>query len=306
MFQIRYPFLVTGAANKIFMSILYISVFLLLLVTNGFSKIPVTTTTPDQQGSTPCVCQPHGPPPCVCEPRVLKSGINLDIITKLLTPTNTYYDAKYWEFQRPMGEIGGTLEQWKFREYIPTEANCLDFGAGGGFLLHGLTKCKGKRGIELNPHAIQHASQTLMIDLNNDIAMIPDDWADVIISNHALEHVLCPWCELKRLLPKLKKETGRVIFVIPAAGRSDDWTGAPDVNFHIYSWSPKTLGNLFASAGFIDIQVDILAHQWPDNPMSVYQEDGEMGFIQKGQQKNREGPLPGCEYQIRVVASRPS
>jgi hypothetical protein len=144
------------------------------------------------------------------------------------------------------------------------------------------------------------------INLTNDIDTVPDDWADIIISNHALEHVLCPWCELKRLLPKLKKGTGKIVFVVPAAGRSDDWTGAPDVNFHIYTWSPKTLGNLFTSAGFIDVRVDILAHQWPDDPMSIYQTEGEQSFILKGKQKNRESPYGGCEYQVRVVASRPT
>lgn len=249
-------------------------------------------------------------PLCVCPSRpagVQRAGTEgLDLMIKqLFEPDDTYYDSRYWEFQRPMGEIGGTLEQWKFRDYIKQESNCLDFGAGGGFLLYRLQNCRQKLGVELNPHAVMHARTAFGIELTNDLDKIPNDWADVIFSNHALEHVFCPWCELRRLLPKLKKGTGKLVFVIPAAGRNDEWTGAPDVNFHLYSWSPKTLGNLVTSSGFTDVQVDILAHQWPDNPMSVYETEGEHSFIMKGQQKNRESPYGGCEYQIRVVASRP-
>jgi len=38
--------------------------------------------------------------------------------------------------------------------------------------------------------------------------------ADVIISNHALEHTLHPLQELEALLPKLKPG-GKVVFVVP-------------------------------------------------------------------------------------------
>jgi SAM-dependent methyltransferase len=230
--------------------------------------------------------------------------VNRDIVVKLLAPPSdsSYYDAKYWEFQRPMGEMGGVLEQWKFRDYIPPGANCLDFGAGGGYLLNNLQKCAEKLGVEINPHGIVNARNSFGITLFNSTDLVPENWADVIISNHALEHALCPWCELRKLRNKLKVGTGRLIFVVPAAGRNDDWTGTPDVNNHVYTWSPKTLGNLVSSAGYVDVQVEILAHQWPDNPMAVYRDDGEESFIKQGQVKNQKDPLSGCEYQIRVVA----
>jgi SAM-dependent methyltransferase len=260
-------------------------------------NLPVARPLKSAQQDCPlCVCTPS--------PSVPKSESDL-LFHQLFSPDDTYYDAEYWEFQRPMGEIGGTLEQWKFRDFIQKGSNCIDFGAGGGFLLHGLQNCNEKLGVELNPHAVAHARDKFGIQLTNDFKTIPDEWADVIFSNHALEHVLCPWCELKRLLTKLKKGSGRLVLVIPAAGRNDDWTGAPDINFHLYTWSPRTLGNLVSSSGFIDVKVDILAHQWPDNPMTIYQTEGEQSFIAKGQQKNKESPYGGCEYQIRVVASRP-
>lgn len=229
------------------------------------------------------------------------------IITALFEPTRkTHYDVDYWNFQRPMGEMGGILEQWKFRSLILPGSNCLDFGAGGGFLLNGLVNCKQKMGVELNPHAASYAKDFFGITLVNNTDLIPDRWADVIISNHALEHVLCPWCELFRLRHKLKPLTGKLIFVVPAAGRNDHWKGSPDVNFHVYTWSPLTLGNLVTSAGFTSVAVDILAHQWPDDPMTVYTNEGEASFIEKGRQKNAESPFGGCEYQLRVVANSPA
>jgi hypothetical protein len=231
----------------------------------------------------------------------------LKIASQLFYPQEIHYDKSYWDFQRPLGEIGGVLEQWKFREFILPGSNCLDFGAGGGFLLNGLSKaCSGRMGIELNPHAALSAWTNFGIRLVNNTDLIPDDWADFIFSNHALEHTFCPWCELVRLLPKLKITTGKLVFVVPAAGRKDLWAGTPDINYHINTWSPQTLGTLLYSAGYRDVQVDVLAHQWPDDPMTVYQNEGEASFIEKGKNKNENDPLTACEYQIRVIARRMS
>lgn len=285
-------------SQKMFeVSTFYVGLIVFCLWIHTTENLPVKRTLTQVQDPLPS---------CSCTPNTFqqKSGKDL-LVLQLFKTDDTYYDLKYWEFQRPMGEIGGTLEQWKFRDFISTGSKCLDFGAGGGFLLHGLDNCKERLGIELNPHAVMHARTVLKIQLKNDIDEIPDEWADVIFSNHALEHVLCPWCELKRLYLKLKKGSGRLIFVVPAAGRNDEWAGSPDVNFHLYSWSSRTLGNLVSAAGFTDVRVDILAHQWPDDPMSIYMSEGENSFIAKGQEKNRNSPYPGCEYQIRVVASRP-
>ena len=41
------------------------------------------------------------------------NAVNSHIALQLFEPTETYYDASYWEYQRPMGEMGGLLEEWK-------------------------------------------------------------------------------------------------------------------------------------------------------------------------------------------------
>jgi 2-polyprenyl-3-methyl-5-hydroxy-6-metoxy-1,4-benzoquinol methylase len=123
----------------------------------------------------------------------------------------------YWDWQAGLGELGGLLERWKFEALIPPGSNCVDFGAGGGFLLHNLPDelCSNKMGVEINPHARKFAMDSFRIPLVNHSMYLGDNWADVIYSNHALEHVLCPWCELVQLKEKLKPNTGKIIFVVP-------------------------------------------------------------------------------------------
>jgi hypothetical protein len=53
--------------------------------------------------------------------------------------TTSYYDKKYWSWQKGMGEQGGILEQWKFKHIIQQGfsdrqlanqlTRCIDFGA---------------------------------------------------------------------------------------------------------------------------------------------------------------------------------
>jgi hypothetical protein len=75
--------------------------------------------------------------------------------------------------------------------YLPSL--CLT-GAGGGFLILNLKECDEKLGVEINPLAREEALNERNIHLVASCSDLPDMWADVIISNHALEHVFCPWC----------------------------------------------------------------------------------------------------------------
>jgi 2-polyprenyl-3-methyl-5-hydroxy-6-metoxy-1,4-benzoquinol methylase len=236
------------------------------------------------------------------------SVMELDISKKLFADQLDTYSAEYWQFQYPLGKMGGVLELWKFEPLISPGSTCVDFGAGGGFLLHNLpdSLCAMKMGVEVNPHGRANALSEFGLHIVNNSRYLPDDEVDVVISNHVLEHVLCPWCELLKLLHKLKRGTGRAVFVVPHASQRDEWTGTPDVNNHISTFSPNTVGHLFAAAGFERIKVETLKHQWPDNAMDVYQKEGKDAFIQKGMEKNAAAAYPGCEVQLRVIGYRPA
>mmetsp|Transcript_32285 Transcript_32285/g.82232 ORF Transcript_32285/g.82232 Transcript_32285/m.82232 type:complete len:352 (+) Transcript_32285:404-1459(+) len=214
------------------------------------------------------------------------------------------YSASYWEYQRPIGEIGGKLNLWKFRDFIPPDARCVDFGAGGGFLLQNMQDCKEKVGVEVNPYAIQHADEKFGLKLVNNSRYLTPNWADVIFSNHALEHVLCPWCELVRLKTKLRKG-GSVVFVVPSAsGKFDFWKGR-NSNNHISDFSPNVLGHLFEAAGFAVKKVEHLWHQWPGglHAIEMYETLGEDQFLLAGRSEIERDPNPANEVQIRILAT---
>ena len=45
--------------------------------------------------------------------------------------TLKYYDKKYFDWQKSVGEFGGKANLFKFEEYISETSDILDFGAGG-------------------------------------------------------------------------------------------------------------------------------------------------------------------------------
>lgn len=179
-----------------------------------------------------------------------------------VAPTNagetSYYDSNYFEWQRQMGEFGGIVELFKFQPHIKPTDRVIDFGCGGGYLLKNL-QCAEKLGLEINPNARKTAAEQGITTVAN-VTDVTDNWADVIISNHALEHTFRPLDEVQSLLPKLKKG-GKIIFCVPLEKQSPYVPN--DVNQHLYTWSEMNLGNLFATAGFSVESVREIKFKWP-------------------------------------------
>src|SRR5688500_8495323 len=121
-----------------------------------------------------------------------------------------HYDEEYFNWQKRIGAFGGWAELIKFEEFITPEMKVIDFGCGGGFLLHNIV-CYEKIGIEVNDAARETLSE-FGIKSFKCVTEIPDDWADCIISNHALEHVTDPFNQITLLKKKLKSG-GKIIFV---------------------------------------------------------------------------------------------
>ena len=159
--------------------------------------------------------------------------------------------------------FGGRANSFKFNRSIKPNDTVIDFGCGGGFLLKNLN-CSERLGIEVNASAHQQIIENGVRPFLSPKALLDErgaECADVIVSNHALEHTLNPLLELKSLLPLLKKG-GKVHFVVPCDNISYSWKDN-DINFHLYSWSPMNLGNLFVEAGFEVIEVNPYIHKWP-------------------------------------------
>jgi SAM-dependent methyltransferase len=175
-----------------------------------------------------------------------------------------HYNSKYFSWQKKIGNFGAKANKFKFIKDINPQTRVCDFGCGGGYLLNNLD-CKEKIGIEPNPVARVEAKNT---GINKIYANIKECLKyhkykiDLIISNHALEHTTCPLEEIKNLKLLLAKR-GRIHFVVPCENISYLYNPAKDKNYHLYSWSPMTLGNLFNEAGYKVIFSRPLIHKWP-------------------------------------------
>jgi SAM-dependent methyltransferase len=135
----------------------------------------------------------------------------------------------------------------------------LDFGCGGGYLLKNIN-CGLKAGVEINRSAAEIARKN-GIEVYGSVGEVPDNYVDVIISNHALEHTRQPLLELQTLHSKLEAG-GKIIFVVPCESVTRSYN-PNNVNYHLYSWSPMSMGNLFTEAGFSVLESKPYIHKWP-------------------------------------------
>jgi len=172
-----------------------------------------------------------------------------------------HYGLAYWNYQQSIGKHGACLQKFLFEDFISPEDVILDFGCSGGFLLNQF-ECARKIGIEINPYAIEYAKKT-GIDVYSEIKKVPDNIADVIISNHVLEHLLNPYESLKQLRDKLRVD-GTIVIVVPSeqANNPSYEYKEKDINQHLYTWTPLTLGNLLKQAGFKIIKSEAIRHCW--------------------------------------------
>ena len=134
--------------------------------------------------------------------------------------------------------------------------------------------CGKKIGIEINPHARKNAAG-FQIETVETPGEIENGWADVLISSHALEHVLRPYDILVELYAKTKKG-GKVVFIVPHETKYTYNTA--DVNKHLYTWSEMNLGNLFTEAGFLVIESKELLHRFPPNFRKIHKLVGKRLF----------------------------
>jgi len=208
-----------------------------------------------------------------------------------------HYSEDYFKWQGEIGMFGGWANLDKFTNYIHSDFNILDFGSGGGYLLKNIN-CKSKIGIEINETAIKKA-QDLGINTLNTIQEVEDNWADLIISNNALEHTTYPLKELKELYTKLKTG-GKIVFVVPC--ESIGYKYVPnDINYHLYSWSPMCIGNLFNEAGFNVIDSHPYIHKWPPHYYKIAKIFGRKIFNLICRIYGR---IETSWFQVRIIAEK--
>jgi SAM-dependent methyltransferase len=171
-------------------------------------------------------------------------------------------EAYFAYLAREIRETGARIELRKFARFIHKDDCVIDFGCGGGFMLKYMD-CGRRIGVEVNPAAARVAIQN-NIECYADLGEVPDSVADVVVSNHALEHVPYPIQALREIHRTLRTE-GHLVLVVPI----DDWR--KQTNFtpgnkdnHLYTWTPQLLGNCLSEAGFDpgEVSIRVLSHAW--------------------------------------------
>ena len=172
----------------------------------------------------------------------------------------SHYGAEYFASYEEGGRFAGWANLPKFSSHIRADMKVVDFGCGAADLL-ARVRCREKLGIEINPIAREAANQNNHIRTVARTDDVPDDWADIIISNHALEHSPDPLCELRLLLTKVAPG-GKVVFVVPCESVRMGYAPG-NIDRHLYSWGPRSMGNLFHEAGFEVLESKAVVNCWP-------------------------------------------
>jgi SAM-dependent methyltransferase len=158
--------------------------------------------------------------------------------------------------------IRGQLGARKLQKHLPPARRIVDFGCGNGAILAALNT--GSERIGVDPIAEnRQAVRDRGYEARESLSEIPDDWADAVISNHALEHTLDPLGALREIR-RVLKPGGTLVLYVPA----DDWRlnrryDAAERNHHLFSWTPLALGHLLAEAGFVVRRSEIERRAWP-------------------------------------------
>tara|TARA_B110000444_G_scaffold252686_1_gene282366 strand:- start:663 stop:1349 length:687 start_codon:yes stop_codon:yes gene_type:complete len=165
-----------------------------------------------------------------------------------------YYDEKYVSEQNNVAIDNIPTYNKVFQPHATKEMTILDFGCGAGILLSVLNG-KYKIGVDVNKNALEKAKKNGINEVHTNLDNIKPKSIDLIVSNSALEHVPNPHQVLSRLYELLKPE-GKILFRVPHETLGWDYKSG-DWNYHLFTWSPMAIGNLFNDVGFSDIEVRI-------------------------------------------------
>jgi SAM-dependent methyltransferase len=167
----------------------------------------------------------------------------------------------YFAWQSGSGDFGGRINSHKFSHLVRPEMTVLDFGCGGGFLLRNLV-CARRLGVEINPVAREFAARQ-GIECFSTVDAIPDHVADIVLSDHALEHVPFPIRALQELRSKLRAG-GLLSVCVPHDNYWHDRRYDPDnQNHHLHTWTCQTFGNTLVEAGYQIVAIANRTHAWP-------------------------------------------
>ncbi|MCA9186977.1 MAG: class I SAM-dependent methyltransferase [Pirellulaceae bacterium] len=181
-------------------------------------------------------------------------------------------------------EFGRLLQLDYFRPFCSEARDLVDFGSAHGLALRRLP-AKSRTGIEVNPAARKRCAELaekegIRVRQYDVLEDVPNESADIVISNHCLEHVPRPLdalCLIRRIL----RPGGQLVIVTPyddcRSVKNRVWRER-DPDYHLYTWSPMNLGNLVHAAGLDCQSVTVHHRAWSPRLFGVYRAFGRAAF----------------------------
>lgn len=161
----------------------------------------------------------------------------------------SYYENVYAGFEHP-----DFARKWavgcRIAADVPEKVSgkILEFGAGLGQNL-AVIDASEKWAVDINS-ASKDRCEAQGFKWVDSLDAVPEDYFDVIISRHSLEHVHSPNEVLSQLCRKIVTG-GRFILVVPYEDMDIPRDiGNLDAHAHLYAWSPMTIKNLLIETGW--------------------------------------------------------
>jgi SAM-dependent methyltransferase len=130
---------------------------------------------------------------------------------------------------------------------LPNGSDVFEFGGALGYNLLALADVNNCHMLELSEIGRANA-QKFNIATYANVDEIGGRKFDNILCRHVLEHVDNP-LEILQLLKSFLKPNGRMTLVLPV-----EYSGMKpvtnEIDFHLYSWNPRTILNLVKKSGF--------------------------------------------------------
>lgn len=167
----------------------------------------------------------------------------------------------YTRLQSQGPAVSAEMARRKFADHVGVSDTLVDFGCGTGHLLAALS-AREKLGIEVNEFS-REVARSIGVSTVSTPEEVSSAFADVLISHHVLEHALHPLAELRQL-HRILKPGGRLVMRLPV----DDWRvqrrPVPgDQDHHLYTWTPRLMGNLLVEGEFVVMECRVVAFGYP-------------------------------------------
>jgi SAM-dependent methyltransferase len=162
---------------------------------------------------------------------------------------NRYHQIRHPEF------INNKLLQFAWSECakkfyfngLKERKTIFEFGGAFGYNLFALKEKHNCNMLELSEIGRANAKK-FGIETYKTLFEVKRKKFDIVLCRHVLEHIAKP-LETLITLKKMLKSDGYLVLVLPLEGTFDKPV-ANDIDFHLFSWNPRTICNLLKYVGF--------------------------------------------------------